>query len=55
MPNWPDPTVGAKGRPVFDLTNAGIDPQATDSSQFRSKDLQCRRVVGSVVPTLPST
>jgi hypothetical protein len=52
VPTWPDPTVGAKGRPVFDLSSAGIDPQSTDSSQFQSKEAACRSLVGSV-PNLP--
>jgi hypothetical protein len=56
VPNWPDPTISPKGgRPVFDLSGAGIDPQSTDSSQFRSKDLECRRLVGGSVPSLPTT
>jgi hypothetical protein len=54
VPTWPDPTVGAKGRPVFDLSGAGIDPQSTDSSQFQSKEAACRSLVGSV-PNLPVT
>jgi hypothetical protein len=53
--NWPDPTVGAKGRPVFDLSGAGIDPQSAATPQFLSKEGDCRRVVGGSVPTLPST
>jgi hypothetical protein len=55
VPTWPDPTVGAKGRPVFDLSRAGIDPQSTDSSQFQSKEAECRSLVGGSVPNLPVT
>jgi hypothetical protein len=56
LPNWPDPTISPKGgRPVFDLTGAGIDTHVTDSSQFRSKDLGCRRLIGGSVPSLPTT
>jgi hypothetical protein len=59
IPNWPDPTVSAKGRPVFDLSAAGLDPQSTayskDSSQFGSTDRTCRGMVGGSVPTLPYT
>jgi hypothetical protein len=56
LPNWPDPTISPKGgRPVFDLTAAGIDTHVTDSSQFRSKDLECRRLIGGSVPSLPTT
>jgi hypothetical protein len=56
LPDWPDPTISRKGgRPVFDLTGAGIDTQFTDSSQFRSRDLECRRLIGGSVPSLPTT
>jgi hypothetical protein len=55
VPNWPDPTVGAKGRPVFDLSGAGIDPQSANLSQFWSKEEECRRLVGGTVPILPVT
>ena len=55
VPDWPDPTVGAKGRPVFDLSSAGIDPESADSSQFRSMEGECRSFVGGSVPILPFT
>jgi hypothetical protein len=55
VPNWPDPTIGAKGRPVFDISSAGIDPQSTGSSQFRSEDRECRSLIGGSVPNLPTT
>jgi hypothetical protein len=54
--NWPDPTVSAKGgRPVFDLSDAGIDPQSADTPQFRAKEDDCQRQVGITVPALPTT
>jgi hypothetical protein len=56
VPNWPDPTISAKGgRPVFDLSDAGIDPRSADTSQFRAKEDDCRRQVGVTVPNLPYT
>jgi hypothetical protein len=54
VPNWPDPTIN-KGRPAFDLSSAGIDPQSTSSSRFQSEDRECRRLIGGSVPALPST
>ena len=54
VPNWPDPTLN-KGRPAFDLSSAGIDPQSTDSSPFVSTDSACRREIGGSVPTVPYT
>ena len=55
VPSWLDPTVGAKGGPVFDLSSAGIDPQSTESSQFQSKESECRSVTGGSTPILPVT
>lgn len=60
IPNWPDPNISNKGgRPVFDLSGAGIDPRSTaysrDSSQFGAKDRQCRGMAGGAVPILPYT
>jgi hypothetical protein len=56
VPNWPDPSISAKGgRPVFDLSAADIDPQSTESSRFRSTDRECRHLGGGSVPSLPFT
>jgi hypothetical protein len=60
IPNWPDPTISPKGgRPVFDLSGAGLDSTSTaysrDSSQFGSMDRACRNLVGGSVPILPYT
>jgi hypothetical protein len=56
VPSWPDPTISAKGgRPVFDLTAAGIDPQSTDSPQLSSVDRECRQLIGGSIPRLPTT
>lgn len=54
VPRWPDPTIG-KGRPVFDVSAAGIDPQSTSSSRFRAADGECRGVTGGSVPRLPTS
>jgi hypothetical protein len=54
VPNWPDPTLN-KGRPAFNLSAAGIDPQSTDSSQFLDQDRACRAAAGGSVPKLPYT
>lgn len=56
VPRWPDPTISAKGgRPVFDLSGAGIDPQSTDLPQLSSVDRECRQLIGGSVPRLPTT
>jgi hypothetical protein len=46
VPNWPDPTTDSQGRPLFDVSNAGITHQYTHSSLFESKDGECERLVG---------
>jgi hypothetical protein len=46
VPNFPDPTVGSGGRPVFDVSGAGLSYQFTHSPQFASKDAVCERLVG---------
>lgn len=54
VPDFPDPSISAKGgRPVFDLSDAGMDPWSTDAPQFRTQDRQCRDAVGGPVPRLP--
>jgi hypothetical protein len=56
VPNWPDPTISAKGgRPVFDLSGAGIDPRSADTPQVLAKEAACRHEVGGPVPNLPTT
>jgi hypothetical protein len=56
VPDFPDPSISAKGgRPVFDLTVAGVDVQSTDSQQFRAKDQTCRRLIKVPMPNLPYT
>jgi hypothetical protein len=46
VPNWPDPTIDSEGRPLFDVSNAGITHQYTHSPLFESKDRECERLVG---------
>ena len=46
VPNFPDPTVGSGGRPVFDVSEAGLSYQFTHSAQFAAKDTVCERLVG---------
>ena len=56
VPNWPDPTISAKGgRPVFDLSGAGIDPRSADTPQVLAKEAACRHQAGGAVPNLPTT
>jgi hypothetical protein len=50
VPNFPDPTIDSEGRPVFEVTKAGLSAQYTHSSTFAAKDRDCERLVsGSAV------
>jgi hypothetical protein len=53
FPNWPDPTIGSRGTPVFDLSKAGIDRAITATSQFASKARECGGLPGGTVPVVP--
>ncbi|HEX3931939.1 MAG TPA: hypothetical protein VHW64_14640 [Nocardioides sp.] len=56
VPNWPDPVISAKGgRPVFDLSGAGMDPRSANTPQALAEEAACRQLVGSSVPNLPTT
>jgi hypothetical protein len=44
--NFPDPTIGAQGRPFFNVSAVGITSQYTHSPQFDAKDAECERLVG---------
>jgi hypothetical protein len=46
VPNWPDPTIDAEGRPFFNVSAAGLSHQYTHSSLVESKDSDCERLVG---------
>ncbi len=48
VPNWPDPTVDAEGRPGFaiSISRDGFDPD----SQFGSQQEECGRRTGSPAP-----
>jgi hypothetical protein len=43
VPNWPDPTVDAQGRPGFVISNTTIN---TGSAQWMAADKTCERLVG---------
>jgi hypothetical protein len=44
VPTWPDPTVDAEGRPVFDLSPAGITHSQTHSAPISNKLAECGRL-----------
>jgi hypothetical protein len=45
VPTFPDPTIDAQGRPVFDVSRAGLTSDDTHSSTFEAKDHLCERLV----------
>ena len=50
VPNFPDPTNGGSGGPVFNITKAGISDAASHTSQFGAKLTECGRLVGGNAP-----
>jgi hypothetical protein len=43
VPNWPDPTVGSGGQPIFDLTRVGITHSQTHSPPMSNTITECQR------------
>jgi hypothetical protein len=50
VPNFPDPTNGGSGGPVFNITRAGISDAASHASQFEAKLTECGRLAGANAP-----
>ena len=44
VPNWPDPTIGANGGPVFKVSAAGITHTQTHSPPMEDTIMACLRV-----------
>jgi hypothetical protein len=44
VPNWPDPTIGPGGQPVFDLTKVGITHSQTHSPPMSKTITECQRL-----------
>lgn len=42
--NWPDPTIGPGGAPVFNLVPVGITHSQTHSTPMSAKIMECQRV-----------
>ena len=49
VPGWPDPTLDAEGRPVFNLVPAGISHHATHSPPISTKLAACGRLAPASV------
>jgi len=44
VPGWPDPSLDAEGRPVFNLVPAGITHSQTHSPPISDKLAECQRL-----------
>jgi hypothetical protein len=44
VPNWPDPTIGSNGGPVFNLIPAGITHSQTHSAPVSTTIAECERL-----------
>ena len=50
VPNFPDPTNGGSGGPVFNITKAGISDAASHAPRFITKLTECGRLAGVNAP-----
>jgi hypothetical protein len=50
VPNFPDPTTGDSGGPVFNITAAGISDAESHTHQFEAKLDECERLIGVNAP-----
>jgi hypothetical protein len=46
VPNFPDPTNGGSGGPIFNISNAGISDAASHAPQFEAKLNECASLAG---------
>ncbi len=42
VPNWPDPTIGSDGEPIFNLTQVGITHSQTHSTPMSNTITECQ-------------
>jgi hypothetical protein len=47
--NWPDPTIGLQGSPVFRLSKAGITHEQTHSAPMSNTIAKCQRLEGATL------
>lgn len=50
VPNFPDPTNGGPGGPLFDISGAGISKSASRTPQFVAELNECARLVRDNAP-----
>jgi hypothetical protein len=49
VPNWPDPTIGLQGNPVFDLSKVGITHAQTHSAPISNTIAECQSSEGATL------
>jgi hypothetical protein len=49
VPNWPDPTIGLQGSPVFDLSKVGITHAQTHSAPISNTIAECQSLEGATL------
>jgi len=52
VPNFPDPTNGGPGGPVFNITKADISDAASHAPRFITKLTECGRLAGGQRPAV---
>jgi hypothetical protein len=55
VPNWPDPSVDAEGRPVFDLGDHGFSRTEAHSPQLGAREDECQNLLPSALGGLPES
>ena len=55
VPNWPDPSTDAEGRPVFDLSDHGFSRQQAHSSQLGAEEDECQHLLPSALGGIPES
>jgi hypothetical protein len=50
VPNFPDPTNGGSGDPVFNISRAGISDAASHTYRFMAKLTECGLLAGANAP-----
>ena len=55
VPNWPDPSVDAAGRPGFDLGHHGFSRTEAHSPHLGAKEAECQNLLPSALGGLPES
>jgi hypothetical protein len=53
VPNWPDPSTDAEGRPVFELSSHGFTRSEAHSPQLGTKEAECQHLLPTALGGLP--